>query len=676
MSSSKYTADKGDVLESVESLESLESVESLSLGENGNDNDDNEIRAKLLDLVLNKRRNIFLSGAGGVGKSFLIVNILKQEVDRRNKIMAITSTTGVSALGIGGTTIHRWSGIKLGKESVTSITNNIRDRNKDCMTRWKTCDILVIDEISMLGMKTFLLLDLVARNICGTDLPFGGKQLIVSGDFLQLPPVQDTFAFTSELWKELDFRIFRLTKPKRYPDVDHFNLLMRVRKGNHTKEDVKKMYARCDAYIDYIRKGSGKDEKIKPTRIYSLKKDVEQNNLDELYKLKGNNTVYNSIDRFALKKEGKNGKAGKNGKEGKNAKSKEGKNVKSKEKKSKNAKGEENENENENYSDDDKETCNISNISTIAPISEKDVMDYTEFLDTIVPRQIVIKPGAQLMLTSNLSPEIGLVNGSRCVAISCDIDNVNVLFKNGVVTRISHQLYEVDDGKVKMTRYQLPLILAWACSIHKIQGYTLDYAIMDLGPSIFASGMCYVGLSRVRTLDGLLLSSFEPKKIIADPTALEFEREIEKNEMEQDSEYYGGSKEIRNEGKEIRNEGKEGKEIRNESKEISVTFTSIRGKMRGKKVTVENICGVDKHLVSFIKIDCPEIYEIMDSDMWNRLDGLEVSPHESDSTLYGKLLDLLELEGEEEEVDEEEVDEEEESERESGPVEDLSSEEE
>ncbi len=380
-------------------------------------NNDSVIQSKFLDLVFNKKRNILLSSPGGCGKSWLIINIIKKEAEQRGLSISLTSTTGVSALSIGGTTINRWGSIKLGKESIMTICTRIKN-NKETLKRWNECKILVIDEISMMGVKTFELLDNVGRNICESNLPFGGKQLILSGDFLQLPPIGDSFIFKSEIWDTFNFRFFRLTTPKRYPDIDHFNMLMNMRLGNTSKDDTKKMYGRVDAYIDYIRKGLEKKEKIKPTRIYSLKKDVETFNLDELSKLEGKTIVYNSIDKFSKKLS-------------------------------------------------EKEKLIDKNERKKDNISGKDVMDCTEFLDTVVNRQILLKPGAQIMLTYNLAIDIGLVNGSRGVVLSCDQDSINVLFKNGITTRIGYNKYEFDDGKILMVRYQLPIILAWATSIHK-----------------------------------------------------------------------------------------------------------------------------------------------------------------------------------------------------------------
>lgn len=554
-------------------------VEGKNIKEGQVDLTDYKLVNKLIDLVLNKKRNILLYGPGGVGKSYLLTKNLKQEIERREQDISFTSTTGVSALAIGGSTIYRWSGIKLGKESIMTICNRIRNV-KDCYKRWTQSGILVIDEISMLGVKIFEVLDLVGKNICDNDLPFGGKQLILSGDFLQLPPVCDNHSFNSEIWTDLDLRIIRMTTPKRYPDVDHFNLLMRIRVGEHTKDDIKKLYSRVTAYIDYVKNGSGKNEMIKPTRIYSLKMDVEKFNLEELSKLPGEVIVYNAVDKFITKKEVNDGKEIKN------------------------------------------KSCD--------KMSGKDIMNYTEYLNSVITRQLYFKPGAQVMLTVNLSVEKGLVNGSRGIIISCEINCIVCLFKNGDVVRIYQHEYSFEEGKIKMIRYQIPLILAWSISTHKVQGASLDYAIIDIGPKVFAPGMAYVSLSRVRTLNGILICSFDPKSLVADPDVLEYEREIIELEKEQDLEYEQDRQNVPDNDRYI----------------FKQTFISNRGRMNGRKVTIEKIPGVNRQLISFIKYDCPEVYEIMSNDEWNLLKNIDVDLEIDNDTLYAKILDVLELENE------------------------------
>lgn len=423
---------------------------------------DDNLSDRLINDIFHHGRNVFISGSGGTGKSYLIANHIKTTAERMKLRIAITSTTGVSALAIGGCTIHRWSGIKLGKESVLTIVNRILTKNKDCLKRWRETDILSIDEVSMLGMNTFQLIDKVGRNIRGINKPFGGLRLIFTGDFLQLPPVNDNFMFLSPLWNDLNLSYYKLTKPRRFPDEDHFQLLQRARTGNLTPDDIKKLKQRVTSYIDYIGNGGERKDHIKPTRIFSLKKDVEAHNMEELNKLQAETIIYKCIDTIICK-----GK-------------------------------------------DDK-------------LRETEKEDYKEYFDTIIPHTLVFKPGAQVMLTYNLDTDNGLVNGSRGVVLECNHDGLLVKFRNGHAEIIRHNENEFEDHRVLMIRKQVPLILAWGISIHKSQGATLDYAIMDLGSTIFSAGMGYVGLSRVKTLEGVFLSNFNPKKIYADKDALEFE---------------------------------------------------------------------------------------------------------------------------------------------------------
>lgn len=479
---SKCVTSEADILKNLNTI----SVSSIPVIKP--DKEDDLLVKKINTDVFVNKRNIYLSGPGGTGKSFLLVNTIKRIANERGIKVGITSTTGVSALSIGGTTTHRWTGIKLGKEALLTITERIRRYNKECYAQWRECQILIIDEVSMLGMKTFELIDRVGRNIREIDLPFGGMQVIFSGDFLQLPPIADEFAFKSEVWDELNIKCYRLNKPRRYPDEKHFEMLQRCRLGKLLPSDIKTLYSRADAYIKYIGDGMERKEQIKPTRIFSFKKDVEKHNMDELTKLPGDAIAFNSIDKFKIKGQPE-------------LKDRIDSMISSGKKKGKEEQ-----------------------------LSSKDILDYTEFLNTVVPKQLFFKPGAQVMLTYNLSPDIGLVNGSRGVSKSIEQDGITVLFKNGITTKIVYHEFEFEDGKVKMTRFQLPLMLSWANSIHKSQGATLDYAIIDLGSSIFCDGMAYVALSRVRTLDGLLLSGFIPKKITANQEALDFEEIMEANE--------------------------------------------------------------------------------------------------------------------------------------------------
>ncbi len=477
-----------------------------------------KLQRSIKKAVFENKRNIAFTGPGGTGKSYEIKR-LKAMANTLNISFAVTSTTGVSSLSVEGVTIHRWSCIKIGKESAITIAKKIQG-NKDALKRILEAKILVIDEVSMLGAKIFYLIHDVCQRVREEfNDPFGGIQIILSFDFLQLPPVNDDFAFTHELWRELNLQYFKFEIPQRFPDINHFNLLKRARLGKLTKEDCKNLRLRVGAFHDYLRRGE-KNNEIKPTKIHSKKCDVEKVNLDELAKLPGDPVGYRARDKFVLVKK----------------KSKKLLGDKLKKKGDKKGNGDNIENANllkellpaivmkENVD----HVVNPSDEGKVPDIiDKKDIEDYTDYFNTIVPQCIFFKPGAQVMLTYNLDLSCGLANGSRGVVISCEADGLVVKFMNGLETKIGFNTYEFEDNKMKVTRLQLPFILAWSLSIHKTQGASLDCAIIDLGPSVFCEGMGYVALSRVRTLEGIYLTNFIPEKIYADENALIFEEEMD-----------------------------------------------------------------------------------------------------------------------------------------------------
>ena len=425
----------------------------------------------LYNAIFEQKRNVLISGIGGTGKTYSL-NLIRSECDKLGIKCDVTSTTGISAHAIKGSTIHRFSGIKLGKKPLATILSDIKSR-KDIVKAWKTAEILIIDEVSMLGANTLTLINNVAQNIRYGSLvskknkdknkPFGGIQVIFSADFLQLPPVNDEFCFKSPVWNSLHLFNFRMIHPYRYPDLNHFQMLSRFRVGKFTDEDIELLKTRIKEYDIYKQKerwGQITDD-IKPTRIYSLNRDVETINMQELERLEGDLNVYECNDVFVPKKK-------------------------------------------EGYK----------------------VHEYTDYMDNIAEREIYLKPGAQVMLTTNLDVESGLTNGSRGVVMECGDNSITVKFKNGNIIPIIPYPYEHEDDDVIIVRHQFPLRLASSYSIHKSQGATLDYAIIDLGTSLFCPALGYVALSRCRTLEGLFIVNIVPSKIKADPEALEFEEKL------------------------------------------------------------------------------------------------------------------------------------------------------
>ena len=451
--------------------------------QNKNTSELEKLYPELYKAIFKERRNILISGIGGTGKTYSI-NLIRNDCQKLGIKCEVTSTTGTSAHAIKGNTIHRFSGIKLGNKPLATILADIK-KKRDKIKGWKDVQILIIDEVSMLGAKTLKLINEVGQHIRygskimkdfkigkynGEILPFGGIQIIFIADFLQLPPINDEFAFKSPVWETLNFFNFRMVHPYRYPDISHFEMLSRFRTSQFTPEDIQILRTRVKEYEIYRQKERwGQiNEEIKPTRIYSLNRDVETINMQELEKLEGDIVAYECNDVIIPKNK-----------------------------------------ENHNFH----------------------VHEYTEFLDTVAEKEIYLKEKAQVMLTINLDVELGLTNGSRGVVMSCEDNLVAVKFKNGETINITPYPYEHEDDDVIAVRHQFPLKLAWSYSIHKSQGATLDYAIIDLGTSLFCPALGYVALSRCRTLNGLYIVNIVPDKIKADPDALKFEEELIKTSI-------------------------------------------------------------------------------------------------------------------------------------------------
>jgi ATP-dependent DNA helicase PIF1 len=183
--------------------------------------------------------NMFITGEGGTGKSFLIRHIIKNSA---NKMVAVTSTTGMSAVQIGGVTIHHFSGARIFNEPVPVIVGRI-NKNKKQLQRWRKTHVLIIDEISMFPPKSFDMLDEIARQVRRNDKPFGGIQVILSGDMYQLPPVhkgaplgnQPRYVIQADAWKHITHTVVLKTNMRQIDDVFR-GMLNQVRIGNITEE--------------------------------------------------------------------------------------------------------------------------------------------------------------------------------------------------------------------------------------------------------------------------------------------------------------------------------------------------------------------------------------------------------------------------------------------------------
>lgn len=190
-----------------------------------------------IDLVVEKKLSIFITGEAGVGKSYVIKQIVKK-FKEKNKRVGVTASTGIAAIQIGGSTLHSWCGLGLAKEDITLIIKKVKSKSPTAYSirkKWQEIDALIIDEISLLSVEYFEKLDKVARYIYEKHyLPFGGLQVIVVGDFYQLPPVQSdlkgrSFCFQSPIWEELIKRKINLEQVHRQKDKVFIGLLNRMR---------------------------------------------------------------------------------------------------------------------------------------------------------------------------------------------------------------------------------------------------------------------------------------------------------------------------------------------------------------------------------------------------------------------------------------------------------------
>lgn len=398
-------------------------------------------------------KNILITGPAGYGKTYLI-NFYVSKMQESNtsgvQQVAVTSTTGTSAIHIKGTTLHSWGGIGLGQGSVGAISTKIKKKTY-LRDRWRNTKVLIIDEVSMLSPQLFDKLDKIAKNVRRNIKPFGGLQLILTGDFLQLPCINsDGFCFDAQTWETVIDEVVYLTENLRQSDPVWRKCLEEARLGNLTKESKKLLKSRVNIELK-------NDIGITPTVLYPLNVNVDEVNNHYLQILEEKNGMVNDYEMEVELYEKKNRKR-------------------------------------------------VEKLKKNCPAPEK----------------LSLTPGCQVMLLWNLDIENGLVNGSRGVVVRFIRDLPIIKFLNGETRLIDYHIWEVEEDDKKIVSFeQLPLKLAYAISIHKSQGSTLDYAIVDL-TDVFEYGQGYVALSRVKSHQGLSIKGIDFRKIRAHPGALEF----------------------------------------------------------------------------------------------------------------------------------------------------------
>lgn len=396
----------------------------------------NDIQQLALSEMINGV-NIFLTGSGGTGKTTCIHTFVRH-CKRINKNIGVTSTTGISAILLGGTTIHQFMGIGMGLLPTHVLINKIRI-NKKTATRIRSVRVLIIDEISMLSIELLHKIDDICQSIRNNSKPFGGIQIILSGDFCQLPAINSEFCFTSERWDTIITITIYLTENKRQNDILFQNCLNEIRLGIISDNTKSILNSRLGATLSSVYG-------IIPTRIYATNNDVDKINEKEMDKLALNNTIF--------------------------------------------------------YEYVEKQThYTITN-----------------------PNIIQLTLHTQVILCVNLEIDNQLVNGSRGIIVGFNDNKPIVKFLNGIERVITVHNFDIYDtnGIIINTIQQIPLKLAWAITIHKCQGMTIDFVEVDLS-RIFEYGQAYVALSRVSNIQGLcILKQFDYNRIQAHPDAVAF----------------------------------------------------------------------------------------------------------------------------------------------------------
>ncbi len=431
-----------------------------------------------LDL-LKLGNNVFLTGPAGSGKTYLLNQYIKYL--KTNGIpVGITASTGIASTHMGGTTIHSWAGIGI-KDVIHEKDIEDLFKRQYLRNRFKNTKVLIIDEISMLHAHRLDMVDLVCRTFKRNSLPFGGLQVIMCGDFFQLPPVtkrekSDNFSSSetlqssvqsrsvdgsqlplvartitsdfvteSKIWKKMQLQVCYLDEQHRQDDRAFLRVLNDIRNSDVTEMTVEYLSER----LDRDTKGY-----TKPTRLFTHNADVDainQKHLDEL-EGEGQEFLMNWRGSFGL----------------------------------------------------------------------------TEVLkkSCLAPQTLILKKGAQVMFVKN-NYEVGYVNGTLGEVINFDKDGFPVVrtFDGAeiVVTRASWEVKEEEKELAAIA--QLPLRLAWAITVHKSQGMSLDAAEVDLSRS-FIPGMGYVALSRVRSLQGLKLMGMNQMALQVNQEVAEMDREF------------------------------------------------------------------------------------------------------------------------------------------------------
>jgi len=399
--------------------------------------------------ILKSGCNVFLTGSAGTGKTFLlnkfIAHLKKKKID-----IGVTASTGIAATHIDGRTIHSWSGMGINDKLTYKEVEQLLKRDK-LRTKIKDTQVLIIDEISMLDASRLDLVDTICKFAKGSFLPFGKMQIVMCGDFFQLPPVNSknentALAYESSAWKNSDIKTCYLDKQYRQNDSAFIDILNNIRNNRAGEDTLAKLKARLHQEVSL--------KTINPIKLYTHNVDVDVINNEELSKISGKEFNYEALSYGpkelvkALKK------------------------------------------------------------------------------NCLAPEHLSLKVGAMVIFVKNNFKE-GYVNGTLGKVIGFDkFDFPIVETESGDEITVTTTSWNIEEERqIIASISQVPLRLAWAITVHKSQGMTIDAAEIDLSKS-FEYGMGYVALSRVRSLDNIRLMGINVMALRVDPRVVEKDLEF------------------------------------------------------------------------------------------------------------------------------------------------------
>ncbi len=398
--------------------------------------------------IMKLGKSVFLTGAAGAGKTYVLNQYIEYLREKRVNVW-VTASTGIAATHLSGQTIHSWAGLGA-KDYFTDDDIQKAAMNKKRAKRLFEADVLVIDEVSMLQAYQFEALGKILQVAKGSMEPFGGMQIILSGDFFQLPPIgrgeRAPFVFESPFWNELKPVILYLSEQHRQSDDDGLTQILNHIRSGEVPESSHESLQECQHNMVDA-----------PVHLYTHNRNVDTLNGNMLAAVEEDEEVFTAQTR-----------------------------------------------------------------------GKRELIDML-LRSTPTPEELILKIGARVMCTQN-NPEEDFYNGSLGTLVDfTELGAPIVELDTGKEIEIPKMEWKVNDeeGNAAAAFVQYPLRLAWAITVHKSQGMTLDSVEVDLSQA-FEPGMGYVALSRVRSLSGLKLLGINDVALLVSPLVLQFDRQLAK----------------------------------------------------------------------------------------------------------------------------------------------------